>query len=214
MKLSELAEATATSIPTLKFWMREGLLPAGELRNQTTAVYGSQHVERVALIQTLRAEFDAPIARIRELTSVIDDPESRMLDVMRHCHVFANRLARQEAPEAHREQVAELQERLGWPHMQNEAVDTLASALAWADRVGYPFAIDDLTKYAVGLEPIAEDDIQVIRPQGSFDAVAHNLLLGTAAQRRVLLAMNQVVHAIVATRAMAGLPAVGGAGSD
>ena len=40
MKLSRLAELSGVSTTTLKHWIRVGIMPAGRLRNVTTAVYG------------------------------------------------------------------------------------------------------------------------------------------------------------------------------
>lgn len=73
MKLSVLAQRSDASAATIKFWIREGLLPPAPLKNERTAVYGTPHVERVLLIRTLREVFEAPIPRIRELTQAIDE---------------------------------------------------------------------------------------------------------------------------------------------
>jgi DNA-binding transcriptional MerR regulator len=54
MKISELSQATQTPVPTIKFYIRQGLVPAGERTSRNQAEYGTQHVERLALIRALQ----------------------------------------------------------------------------------------------------------------------------------------------------------------
>ncbi|MGW9112595.1 MerR family transcriptional regulator [Microbacterium sp. NPDC055683] len=203
MKLSELSLRSGASVPTLKYWMREGILPPGALRNQTTAVYDERHRERVALIRTLREDFDLPIVRIRRLVSLIDDPGVPLLDVMQECQLIAVGLA----PGGDGDDsgpVRSVIRDLGWPDAASIARDALASALDDAVRAGVPFSTETLTAYGRALAPFAAADIAVIHPEGSRDAVARGLLRGAAAQARVLLAMNQLAHTSEAIRRTRG----------
>ncbi|MFC4138675.1 MULTISPECIES: MerR family transcriptional regulator [unclassified Microbacterium] len=200
MKLSEFARTTGATTATLKFWMREGVLPAGELRNQTTAVYGQRHLDRVALIQTLRAEFDMPIAGIRDLTALIDRTDVVPLDVMEACQVIATGLAVGEAHDEYAELIGELHDRVGWIRFDSLAAGVLANALAASARVGYPYRLEVLEQYARMLDPIAEADLGAIHPEGTLDVMARNLLVAAAAQNRVLVAMNQLAHTAAAVR--------------
>lgn len=205
MKLSELARRTSASTASLKFWMREAILPAGELRNQTTAVYTQRHIERVALIQILRAEFDVSIGHIHELTTLIDSPGSSLLDVMEACQVIATGMViPPEVDAVQSELVGRLHARIGWLRDDSVAAAALAHALAGSARVGYPYDFDDLVHYAQALEPIATADIGSIQPEGNPDVVARNLLVAAAAQNRVLVAMNQLAHTAAAIRATTG----------
>ncbi|UWF77665.1 MULTISPECIES: MerR family transcriptional regulator [Microbacterium] len=204
MRLSDLSRVTGASIASLKFWMREGILPPGELRNQTTAVYGRKHLHRVALIQTLRAEFDASIDRIRALTALIDDPAVSPLEVMENCQLLATGLAVGDADPTFAEQIRTVAERVGWGGADSAAARALAVALEGSARVGYAYTDEDLVRYARMLEPIAVDDIDSIHPEGTLDEVARNLLVAAAAQNRVLVAMNQMAHTAVAIRATDG----------
>lgn len=54
MKISELSQATGLPVPTIKFYIREGLLPTGRLTSKNQASYGAEHVERLALIRALQ----------------------------------------------------------------------------------------------------------------------------------------------------------------
>ena len=47
MRISELAAVTEVPVATLKYYLREGVLPPGEARTRTSADYGHELVERV-----------------------------------------------------------------------------------------------------------------------------------------------------------------------
>ena len=53
MRMSELSQATGVSGPTLKYYLREGLLHAGVSPGPTRAAYDDTHVARVRLVRAL-----------------------------------------------------------------------------------------------------------------------------------------------------------------
>jgi DNA-binding transcriptional MerR regulator len=67
MKISELAGASGTSIPTIKFYIREGLLPAGGSTSRTQALYTEAHLRRLELIAILQTELGMTIEKIGEV---------------------------------------------------------------------------------------------------------------------------------------------------
>lgn len=76
MKISELSATTGISIATLKFYLREGLLPAGRLTSPNQADYHEVHVRRANLIRALREIAGLSISRIRSLTAALDGGET------------------------------------------------------------------------------------------------------------------------------------------
>lgn len=53
MLISELADRAGLPVGTVKYYLREGLLPPGERTAATRAEYGPDHVERLRLIRVL-----------------------------------------------------------------------------------------------------------------------------------------------------------------
>lgn len=82
MKISELSTQTGVPVATLKYYLREGLLPAGEARSRTSAEYGEPHVERVRLVRALSEVGGLPLATVRRVLEVIDEPAPDHLDVL------------------------------------------------------------------------------------------------------------------------------------
>ncbi len=68
IKMSELSRRSGVSAPTLKHFMREGLLPEPELRtSRNMAYYDAVLVERIAVIRQLQAERFLPLRVICDL---------------------------------------------------------------------------------------------------------------------------------------------------
>jgi DNA-binding transcriptional MerR regulator len=74
MRISELTRQTDVPVPTIKYYLREGLLPAGRQTAPNQADYGDDHVRRLRLIRTLREIGGLDIGRIRRVVSAIEDP--------------------------------------------------------------------------------------------------------------------------------------------
>jgi DNA-binding transcriptional MerR regulator len=82
MRISELSARTDVSVPTLKYYLREGLLPAGRRTSRTQAVYDDSHVERVRLIRALSEIGGLPLARVRTVLEAIGSPAVSRLDLL------------------------------------------------------------------------------------------------------------------------------------
>lgn len=76
MKISELSARTGVSIPTLKFYLREGLLPQGRLTSPNQADYDEAHARRAALVRALREVAGLSIAKIAAIVGALDHGEA------------------------------------------------------------------------------------------------------------------------------------------
>lgn len=75
MKLNQLAAATEVPVSSIKFYLREGLLPPGEKLNATTARYGDHHKDRLELIKVLRHAVGLSLEQVRPVIAAVDDVE-------------------------------------------------------------------------------------------------------------------------------------------
>ncbi|HOW02220.1 MAG TPA: MerR family transcriptional regulator, partial [Rhodoglobus sp.] len=75
MKMSQLCETSGVSVPSIKFYLREGLLPAGERTSATQAEYGPEHVERLRLIRALIDIGGLSVATAQRVLEAIDSPD-------------------------------------------------------------------------------------------------------------------------------------------
>lgn len=204
MKLSQLVERSGVGTTTLKHWIRVGILPAGRLRNPTTAVYEQRHLDRVRLILVLREVYRASIAEIRTLTDVIDAEGASTLEVMNACQAFALGLPEGVATDPdlaeYRERTFELMRRRDWRGYPGAAESGLAFALSQAAAVGLDYGVDELMEYADALESLAVRNVGALGPMGSPDEVARRMLLAVNSRARQLVAINSLAHAAASIR--------------
>jgi DNA-binding transcriptional MerR regulator len=78
MRIAELARRSGIPVGTVKYYLREGLLPPGELTAATQAQYSDAHVQRLGLIRALLGPGGLSIAATREVLEVIDDPTTSL----------------------------------------------------------------------------------------------------------------------------------------
>lgn len=67
MKMAELERRTGVGRETIRYYIREGLLPEPERRARNVAVYGDVHVEQLKTIKRLQEERFLPLEVIRKI---------------------------------------------------------------------------------------------------------------------------------------------------
>jgi AcrR family transcriptional regulator len=65
-RISELSRITSVPIPTIRYYLKEGLLPPAVKRGKTSAYYSDDHLDRLVLIKKLQTEERRALASIRE----------------------------------------------------------------------------------------------------------------------------------------------------
>lgn len=66
LRIGDLAERSGVPIPTIKYYIREGLLPPAPVKTgRTMAYYDAEYLERLRLVKTLREEHFLPVRVIR-----------------------------------------------------------------------------------------------------------------------------------------------------
>lgn len=80
MKIGDLSKLTQTSVETIRYYEREGLLPETDRTDGNYRIYGEAHAERLAFIRHCRG-LDMTLDEIRQLLRFKDDPASDCGDV-------------------------------------------------------------------------------------------------------------------------------------
>ena len=73
MRIGDLAQATGTPVETIRFYEREGLIPAARRADNNYRVYTAAHAERLAFIRQCRG-LDMALDEIRTLLRLRDSP--------------------------------------------------------------------------------------------------------------------------------------------
>jgi DNA-binding transcriptional MerR regulator len=76
MRISELAERTGVPVATIKYYLREGLLPPGRKVSERLSEYDESHVRRLGLLRILRVIGDVPVEKLRAIVEASRDAGS------------------------------------------------------------------------------------------------------------------------------------------
>ena len=75
MHINELSERSGVSPATIKYYVREGLLPGGDRSGYNQVAYDESHLHRIRLLRALLGLGGLPVAATKEVIAAVDDPE-------------------------------------------------------------------------------------------------------------------------------------------
>ncbi len=203
--MSELARRAGVPVGTVKYYLREGLLPAGTPTSATQAQYGEEHVERLALIRVLVGTGSLSVAAARAALQVIDGPAPSIHEVIGTAHQAIGPQVTAE-PEA-LERARELVDGQGWRvACDSPALAQLGAALEACDRAGLPGMEHLVESYVAVAEQLGAIDVAAVPTTSPADAVRF-VVAGTVLLEPLLLALRRLAQQDASFRRFEG-PAV------
>ena len=193
MWMAELAERSGVPVPTIKFYLREGLLPRGEARGATRAAYDVEHVRRLRLIRALVDTAGFGLDRVREVLDALDDPTLSLHEAIAAAHQLLSPVPPEPSPES-RAEVAELLAGTGSvADPEGRHATAVAAALDAMRRAGQPVSREGLARYARAMAEVAEAEVGLVAPDNRDEAVTY-ALLGSVLAEPVLLGLRRLAH--------------------
>jgi DNA-binding transcriptional MerR regulator len=177
LRMRELAAASGVPAPTIKHYLREGLLPEPVKTSRNMAYYPPEFVERIKLIKRLQEERFLPLKAIKNVLDEDPDRAAAMLELGDQI------LDRALAGERSRTSAAEVRKRYGVP---KEVLDRLAEiGVLTPNRRGYTpsdvtiieaisrfraggydeqigFTVYDTLRYKAALEELVRQEVDVV----------------------------------------------------
>lgn len=203
MRIGELSQQTGVPIPTIKYYLREGLLPAGELTSPNQARYDDAHVRRLRLVRALVEVGGLSIAATREVLAQMNSCETPLASIGKAQFAIASRTEPHEDA-AHADavrQVDELIERRGWRvRPTNPARAALAEALAYLTRLGHEDALPMLERYAEAADALAVPELELTLSRKDLDGMAETAVTITVLGDALLGALRRMAQETEATR--------------
>jgi DNA-binding transcriptional MerR regulator len=197
MRISDLSRQADVPIATIKFYLRERLLPPGTSTGPNQASYGDVHLRRLGLIRILTGIGKLDLTCIHTLIVATEDDSLALTDLYDVVH----RARAPEAPpetetDAFRHARADVDRfiaNLGWDIESDAPARTrLTHILAALQRLGYDCTADFFAPYAEACALLAVQELNLQSPAGiTTDR--------TAAMARTVL----LEAALTATRQMA-----------
>jgi DNA-binding transcriptional MerR regulator len=177
LRMGELAEASGVPAPTIKHYLREGLLPEPVKTSRNMAYYPPSFVDRIRLIKRLQEERFMPLKAIR---SVLDeDPEratalleleDRILD-----RALAGERARTSAAEARRrygvpKEVLDRLEKLeilspnrrGYSPSDVKIIEAISRFRAGGYDEEIGFTVYDTLRYKKAIEELVREEVEMV----------------------------------------------------
>ncbi len=192
MKISQLSERSGVPVATVKFYIREGMLPRGEAVSATRAEYGDEHLARLRVIAALTDVRGLPLARVRDILALIDTPTGDPVEVLgRAVGALPPYVAsgREDYPLA-RAAIAEL----GLTYDPGfTAVAQLDEALRALEAAGLDASPTVLRRYGDAMRQVAVEELAPMASMPLDEAVTY-AVLGTALYEPVMLALRRLAH--------------------
>src|SRR5260370_27828727 len=82
MGIAEVSRDSGVPVPTIKYYVREGLLPPGELTSPNQAQYTDSHLRRLKLIRALCEVGGLSVAAMRHLLAAAGSPATSPHDAL------------------------------------------------------------------------------------------------------------------------------------
>ncbi|MEZ5407283.1 MAG: MerR family transcriptional regulator [Acidimicrobiales bacterium] len=198
MRISELSQRAGVPVPTIKYYLREGLVPPGASRGRTQADYGDEHVERLRLIRTLIEVGGLAIADVRAVVAAVDD-ESLSLhaafgvahDAITPRHGLGDDGERAAAHKV----IDDLVDTVGWQvRDESQARELLADALVMLSRRDLGPSPDDLLPAAAAAQTRARADLEAVPTDVARSEAVEYIVIGTLAGEVIANALRRLAQ--------------------
>jgi DNA-binding transcriptional MerR regulator len=207
VRIAELSERTGVAVPTIKYYLREGLLPPGESLHRNQASYDDRHVQRLSLIRVLIDTARLSVATIRDLMVEIERPEPNI----HHALGAALKSAAGAHPEppatgdvADAEaEVDALVQRRDWQVSHDApARRRVAEVVAALRRLGVTRQVDVIDEYAAAIETIADLDLSIVTTTNSADpeTMIYRAVIGTILGDALIVGLRRLAQESVSAK--------------
>ena len=198
MKISELSRRTDVPIPTLKFYLRDGLLHAGQSLNRTQASYDESHVERTRLVRALSESAGLDLAAVRAVLATLEQRPADWTEFLGQVQLASNSPGPDDDLPDDTEgewvrQAHDLIAELGWQvDPDSPLIPRLAVQLRAADQSGVRRLPDTLQRWAESARLAAQADLATV-PDDPIGAL-RQVVLGTALIDPVLATLRRLAQ--------------------
>ena len=197
MRISDLSRASGVPIPTIKFYLRAGILPPGERSAKNQASYDERHLRRLRLVRVLADVGDLGLSSIRGILEALDRPDEPLHETLAVAHTAIGQRTRPADPSvaAARARTDAWLGTLGWDLSgENPAHDDLAAALAALGRLGWPQGPEVFAAYAEHASELAERELAVVAEQPDRAAAVEVTVVGTVVFERAFAALRRLAQ--------------------
>lgn len=198
MRIAELSRNSGVPVPSIKYYLRAGLLPAGERTAPNQADYGEAHIHRLRLIRALIEVGGLSISAVGDVLAALDADGSDMyqaLGTAMNATIPMVKDLHNEHVELSRTQLNQLLDTREWQvDRDSPQMETVVSALAVLYRLDQPDTETLLKMYADLAEDLAPKEVAWVAERGDRDSVLEGAVVGTFIGGALFSALRSLAH--------------------
>ncbi len=210
MRMAELSAESGVPVATVKYYLREGLLPPGERTSPNQARYSATHVQRLRLIKALTEVGGLSLASVGTVLEAIDGDQTphRTMGVVQEELAGPAPQVSEEAAEWAWELLDGIVRHNGWGELKRKhvAVENLVAALATAKELGHDKLAEHLEEYAHLAIRVAELDVDTVTGLTSYDKIIEAGLVVTVLGDRIFAGLRHLGQELVSREVLGDLP--------
>ncbi len=200
MRVSELSDRSGVAVATIKFYSREGVLPAGQRTGPTQTEYSDVHLDRLRLIRALLEAGGLSIAAAKRVIAAIDDREMPLdyaFGIAQGAIPAGPHVLPDVEPEAGSgaEHVAALIMERGWRVFpENPGIALAARTIDAYRSVGRADLLRSLPAYADAAELIAAADLDAVAAAPDRDRMTETVVIGTVLGDAMIAGLRRIAQ--------------------
>jgi DNA-binding transcriptional MerR regulator len=200
MQLSALSREAGVPIATIKFYLRERLLPPGTAPTGGHAEYGPAHLRRLRLIRALVQVGDLSLASVAGILAAVDDPDVSVHAAIGVAHraIAARAIADADPDDAAIDARADVDRflgGLGWSVSADAPDrDALASALRTLRDLGWTVDADVFGRYATAADRLARWELTRMPDGIDRELAVENAVVGTVVFGAAFAALRRLAE--------------------
>jgi DNA-binding transcriptional MerR regulator len=193
MKMAQLSMTSGVPVATIKYYLREGLLPAGERQGPNQSLYGPEHLRRLRVIRGLLDVGGLSIAAAHQVIDAIDSDLG-----LQHTFDIAQRTvsATIDPASLSPDSINTVDELLrGW-HVSPDNPGRLAAArvLQTFTDLGQPDLSGWVPGYAAAALAVAEADLDEIDARADRESKTEMVVIGTVLGDALFAALRRAAQ--------------------
>jgi DNA-binding transcriptional MerR regulator len=199
MRIAELSARTGTSVPSIKFYLREGLLPPGVATSRNQAEYSEAHVRRLRLIRALIDVGGLSVTAARDVLTAVDGTEVPDHNLLGIAHYALGHTARRDRADpawqqARQDVLAQVRQR-GWRVDENSPnIDRAADAVAAMRALGQEDLLECLPVQLDAVEQIARAEVEAVLRRGDPALMVEGVVMGTILGETIVAALRRLAQ--------------------
>ena len=196
--MSELAARAEVPVATVKYYLREGLMPPGVITGPRRAEYDDSHLRRLRILRMLREVGGAPVSALQLIIDAVDDGSLPTHEVL--CQIsdaLTPELAGPATSSDARGMVDAAVAGVGWDGVRADAAARLrlAALIELLSGEG-PLAIDPavLAYYARFTDELCRAEITLIDTAADRPETLEDMVAGEAVFGELLILLRRLGH--------------------